>query len=374
MKGSDTMERRKFLANLTAGAALGATAACASSQTSSDAAPALQTAPRVTWRLASSFPRSLDTIYGAADTLAERVSELTDGKFTIRPYPGGELVPAFSVLDAVQKGTVPIGHSASYYYKGKNPALAFDCAVPFGMTVRQQIAWINEGGGLEIMRKVFADFNMTILPGGNTGCQMGGWFRNEINTLSDLKTLKMRIPGFGGEVMSALGATVQMIPGGDIFPSLERGTIDAAEWVGPYDDEKLGFHKVAKNYYYPGWWEPGPALSFMINLDEWAKLPRVYQQALETAAADASITMMARYDAKNPPALARLLAEGVKLRPFSDEIMTAAQDKSVEILEGLAANDTQFREVYEPWKKFKADSDQWFATAELAFQRFAFQS
>lgn len=365
------MERRNFL--LKAGAATagaGALVACGGTQQAEGSA-AVITSPRVTWRLTSSFPRSLDTIYGPAETLSARVKELTDGKFTIRAYPAGDIVPGLQVLDAVQQGTVQMGHSASYYFKGKNQALSFDCAVPFGLTARQQNAFFYYGGGLEMMRKLFADFNIINFPGGNTGMQMGGWFRNELKGVSDLKTLKMRIPGLGGEVMSRMGATVQVLPGGDIFPALERGAIDATEWVGPYDDEKLGFYKVAKYYYYPGWWEPGPALSFYVHKAAWDKLPKHYQVALEVACAEANQSMLAHYDAKNPPALARLLKEGVQLRPFSDDIMKLARKTSFELMEELAAADQTYANVYNTWKQFRSDSYRWFSTAEASYAAFA---
>ena len=369
------MERRIFLKGAAAGtAAVGLLAGCGSSDTTeTQSGPAIHTAPRVNWRLTSSFPRSLDTIYGVVDVLAKRVSQLTAGRFTIRPYPAGEIVPGLQVLDAVQQGTVQMGHSASYYFKGKNPALAFDCAVPFGLTARQQNAWLFQGGGIEAMRRVFADFNVINLPGGNTGMQMGGWFRREIPTVNDLNGLKMRIPGLGGEVMNRLGATVQVLAGGDIFPALERGAIDATEWVGPYDDEKLGFYKVAKYYYYPGWWEPGPSLSFYINKTAWAKLPAIYQNAVEAAAAEANGTMLAAYDAKNPPALARLLDRGVQLRPFSPDIMTSAHKASFEIMEEFAAADTAYKKVFDAWKTFRDHSYRWFSTAEASYAAFAFK-
>ncbi len=219
--------------------------------------------PAIRWRLASSFPKNLDTIYGAAETLSKRVAALTGGKFQIRVFAGGELVPGLQVLDAVGNGTAECGHSAGYYYVGKNLALAFDTAVPFGLTARQQNAWMYAGGGIEALRTLYAKYNVLQFPGGNTGTQMGGWFRQEIKSMADLKGLKMRIPGIGGKIMARLGAVPQTLPGGDIYPALERGALDAAEWVGPYDDEKLGFHKIAKHYYYPGWWEGGPQLSFL---------------------------------------------------------------------------------------------------------------
>ncbi len=336
-------------------------------------APAIQTQPRVMWRLASSYPRSLDTIFGANDILANHVSALTDGRFTIRAYPAGELVPGLEVMNAVQTGTVQIGQSASYYYIGKNPALAFDTCVPFGLTARQRNAWLYHGGGLELIRSLFADFNIINFPGGNTGAQMGGWFRREVNSLSDLRGLKMRIPGPGGEVMNDMGVTVQVLAGGDIYPSLERGALDATEWVGPYDDEKLGFHKVARYYYYPGWWEPGPGLAFYVNREAWDALPSTYQQALEVAAAEANVSMLASYDAKNPPALQRLLADGVEMRRFPDDVMQTAERIAQERLADQAASDATFRRIYEAHQAWRADSYRWFGTAEQAYAAFAFQ-
>jgi len=368
------MDRRKFIVKAAAGAAAaGVLASCSSASNSTGEGPAVHTNPKVVWRLASSFPRSLDTIFGAAEVFAKRVEQLTEGRFTIRAYPGGELVPGMQVLDAVQQGTAQIGHTASYYYKGKNPALAFDCAIPFGLSARQQNAWLDVGGGKELMREIFADFNIINFPGGNTGTQMGGWFRNEINSAADVKGVKMRIPGLGGEVMSQLGATVQVLSGGEIFPALERGAIDATEWVGPYDDEKLGFYKVAKFYYYPGWWEPGPSLSFYVNRDAWAKLPITYQHAVETATAEAHHRMLTTYDAKNPPALARLLEQGVQMRPFSQDIMEAASAASVQLIEDLKGSNPGYDKVLDHWKKFKNDSDRWFATAETAYAAFAYK-
>ena len=369
------MLRRKFLKNgvLGAAAATGFVSACGGDAGDESGAPAVHTQQRIRWRLASSFPRSLDTIYGAAEVLANRVSALTDGQFTIRAFPPPEIVPYDQVLESVQKGTVQMGHSASYYFKGKNPALSFDATVPFGLTTRQYNAWVYHGGGLDLLREVFADFNVRNLPGGNTGVQMGGWFRREIGSLGDLNGLKMRIPGLGGEVMDRLGVTVQVFGGSEIYPALERGAIDAAEWVGPYDDAKLGFHRVARYYYYPGWWEPGPALSFYINQDAWATLPTTYQQALEVAAAEANVGMQANYDAKNPPALQQLLADGVQLRPFPDDVMQAAREHSDALMQEHAAADPAYRRLHDAYTQWRTDAQRWFGTAEQAFANFAFR-
>lgn len=366
------MERREFTKKAVLGLAASGLAGCAGGEDVGGAAPAVQTGQRVLWRLASSFPRGLDTIYGAAETLARRVEALTDGRFRIRPYPAGELVPGLQVLDAVQQGTVQAGHSASYYYTGKNPALAFDAAVPFGLTVRGHNAWLLKGGGLERMREIFSDFNIVNFPGGNTGAQMGGWFRRPVESLAELRGIKMRIPGLGGEVMSRLGVSVQVLAGGDIYPALERGAIDATEWVGPYDDEKLGFHKIARYYYYPGWWEPGPALSFYVNRGAWDQLPSGYKEAIEVASREASLSMMAEYDARNPPALSRLLAAGTQLRPFPLELMEAALRTSTELVEEQASADARYRTIHDEWKAWRREGYRWFGTADHAYESFAF--
>ncbi len=321
----------------------------------------------VRWRLASSFPRSLDTIYGSAEVLAEQVRVMSGGTFEIRVYPAGELVPALAVLDAVQGGTCQAGQTGSYYYIGKDPALGFDTCVPFGLGPRQQAAWLTEGGGAAALAPRFAAFGLRSFIAGNTGAQMGGWFKSELNGLSDLAGLKMRIPGLGGRVMSALGVSVQNIPGGDIFPALERGAIDATEWVGPHDDEQLGFHRAARYYYYPGWWEPGPSLSFYVSEKAWAELSAEHQAIFQAAAAVAAQTMQSRYDQRNPAALQRLLADGVQLRPFPADIMAAAKAASEAMLDEDAAKDPTIRPLLDGWRSFRAASTQWFGAAELAY-------
>ncbi|MEK7736552.1 MAG: TRAP transporter substrate-binding protein [Pseudomonadota bacterium] len=356
------MERRKFLK--TAGIGLAGAGAATLS------AAALAQAPEVKWRMTSSFPKSLDTIFGAADVVAKRVAAATGGKFQIQVFAAGEIVPGFGVLDAVKDGTVQCGHSASYYYVGKDPTFAFDTAIPFGLNSRQQTAWMYEGGGLPLMREFFKDYNIYNIPAGNTGAQMGGWFRKEIKTVADLKGLKFRIGGFAGQVLAKLGVVPQQIPGGDIYPALEKGTIDAAEWVGPYDDEKLGFNKVAKYYYYPGWWEGGPQLSVYVNMAEWNKLPKEYQAILETACWEANTAMQASYDVKNPPALKRLVGGGTQLRPFSNEIMAACYKAALELYDETAAKNPKFAKVYAPWKKFRDEQIEWFSVAEGRFDNF----
>jgi len=354
------MERRRFMKQATAGIAAGALVA-----------PALAAdLPTIKWRLASGFPKTLDAIYGATETVARRVAAATGGKFQISLFAAGEIVPTPGVLDAVKDGTVEMGHAASYWYIGKDPALAFDTALPFGLNSRQQTAWMFDGGGMELMREFFKDYNIHNIPCGNTGAQMGGWFRKEIKSVDDLKGLKFRCGGFAGQVLAKLGVVPQQIPGGDIYPALEKGTIDAAEWIGPYDDLKLGFNKVAKYYYYPGFWEGGPQISLYVNAKQWASLPKEYQTILEDACLYAHAEMQARYDAKNPTALKQLVGSGTQLRPFPNEVMAAAYKAANELYEETAAGNPKFKKIYEAWKKFRDEQLQWFSVAENRFDNF----
>ncbi len=359
------MKRREFVRTAALGSSAGLVLSSCAPQ--GGEGPAIQTeSPSLRWRLVSSFSRGLDTIFGAAEVLAEHVGHLTQGRFNIQVYPAGELVPAFEVLESVQKGTAQMGHTASYYYVGKNPALAFDTTVPFGLTARQFNSWVYHGGGLELLRALFADFNIMNFPGGNTGVQMGGWFNREVGSVGDLRGLSMRIPGIGGRVMDRLGVTVQQIPGGEIYPALERGVIDAAEWVGPYDDEKLGFAQVAQYYYYPGWWEPGANLSFYINRDAWDGLSAHYQHALELAAAAANQYMLSRYDAVNPAAFRRLVEGGTEVRAFPQDVMQAAQVQAEELLQE-GTDDPVYAQVYDSCMRWREESSAWFATSEYAY-------
>jgi TRAP-type mannitol/chloroaromatic compound transport system substrate-binding protein len=358
------MERRSFLKKAGVGLAAGAVAM-----------PAIaQNAPVVKWRLASSFPKSLDTIYGAAEHMAKMVSEATGGKFQIQVFAAGEIVPGPAVFDAVKDSTVEMAHTASYYFFGKDPTYAFDCAIPFGMNNRQLDAWMRHGNGGKLMGDLFAKSNIVAIPCGNTGVQMGGWFRKEIKTVADLSGLKMRIGGFAGAVLSKLGAVPQQIPGGDIYPSLEKGTIDAAEWVGPYDDQKLGFNKVAKFYYYPGWWEGGPQLSAYIDAKKFAELPKEYQAVLRIACADAHVDMMSKYDAKNPTALKQLVGSGTQLRPFPKEVMDACYKAAMELYAETSAKNPEFKKVYDDYKKFKDDQNLWFRVAEGAYSNYMYNA
>lgn len=357
-------ERRSFLKHASAGLAAGALAAPAIAQSSS--------LPTIRWKLASSFPKNLDTVFNAIEAVSRDVKVATGGKFEIQLFAAGEIVPSAAVLDAVKDGTVEMGQSASYYYVGKDPTFAFDCAVPFGLNSRQQSAWMWAGGGLELMREFFKGYNIHNIPCGNTGVQMGGWFRKEIKSVADMKGLKMRIAGIAGQVMGKLGVVGQQMGAADIYPALEKGTIDAVEWVGPYDDEKLGFNRVAKYYYYPGFWEAGPQLSIYVNLKKWGELPTEYQTILENACANAHIQMQADYDVKNVVALRRLVASGAQLREFPKEVMVAAQKATLELYEEFSAKYPSFKEVYKQWRKFHDDETLWFRVAERAYDSFIY--
>jgi len=370
---ANLMERRQFL-KLASMGALGAAAmaACTTGDADLDEAAGDETLPELEWEVATSWPTSLDTIFGGAQTFADRVSAMTGGRFMITAQPAGEVVPALEILQNVETNSIDAGHTASYYYVGLDPTTAFGTAVPFGLNARQNNAWFYEAGGLELMQAFYAErFNAIQFPAGNTGVQMGGWFNVELNSLSDLQGLRMRIPGLGGQVMEVLGVTVQVLAGGEIFQALQTGAVDAAEWVGPYDDQILGFHDVAQFYYHPGWWEPGPALEVQIPLPKWNELPEVYQEIIKTAAYEANTNMMAAYDARNPQAFQEILNNSdVQVLPYPDDIMQAAADAANEINETNAAANADFATIYENWSAFRDLVQPWFAIAETSYLNF----
>ena len=386
---AEGLSRRKFVGAAAATAiAGGMLAACGSDDDDDDAAgggddastgdddldDALQASdlPEIEWDLATSWPLVLDTIYGGAEFFAQQVSAMTGGRFKITAAPGGELVPALEILQSVQTGAVPSGHSASYYYVGLDPITQLSTAVPFGMTARGHISWMYEGGGLELIQNVFRErFGVVTFPAGNTGCQMGGWFNKEINSTADLGGLRFRIPGMGGQALEKLGVSVQVIPGGEIYQSLETGAIDGAEWVGPYDDLNQEFNKVTQFYYYPGWWEPGPSLDVMFPADEFDALPEEYQKVLESAAAHSYTQMLAKYDALNPPALDQIKSGGdVTILPFPDDVMEAAAEAVQEILDENAAADSGYDEVLTSYQSFRDGLGPWHGLAEKAMLDF----
>ena len=324
----------------------------------------------IRWRLASSFPKALDTIFGAAETFAKKVGEMSGGKFTITVHSGGELMPAFGVVDAVKDGTVEMAHTAPYYFFGKDETFAIGCAIPFGLNSRQMTAWMYQGNGGKLMREFYAKYNMVNFPMGNTGAQMGGWYRKEIKSVADIKGLKMRIGGFAGKVLERMGGVPQNIPGGEIYTALEKGTIDAAEWVGPYDDQKLGFNKVAPFYYYPGWWEGGPQLDLFINNKAFEGLSPEYKAIVEAAAAYAHTEMQAKYDARNPGALKALVGQKVKVLPFPKDVLDLAFKESMALYEEVGAKNENWKKVYADYSAFRRDQNLWFRFTEAKYDSF----
>jgi TRAP-type mannitol/chloroaromatic compound transport system substrate-binding protein len=343
------MKRRQFLKTASVGLA-----------TAGVAAPAIAQAPTIRWRLTTTFPKSLDTLYGACDMFSKVLADISDQKFLVQVLGPGEVVPAFQVVDAVSNGTVEMGNTASYYYIGKDLAFAFGTAVPFGLNTRQMNAWLTYGDGLELLNELYKNYNMLGIPFGNTTAQMGGWFRKEIKTVDDLKGLKFRVGGLAGQVLIKLGVVPQQIPPADIYPALEKGTIDAAEWVGPYDDEKLGFSKIAPYYYYPGWWE-GSANGFLyVNIAKWNELPKVY------VAGD----LVAKYDVRNAQAIRRLVAAGAQLRPFSPEILDASLKATGELFAEISAKNPLFKKINDSMTAFRNEQYQWQQVCEATYDNY----
>ena len=355
------MKRRAFLKQVSGGAVGVAVAG-----------PAIAQGPQVRWRMTTSWPKSLDTIHGSAERMCQRIGQLTEGKFQIATFAAGEIAPGTQVFDAVSSGTVECGHTLTAFYFGKNPVYAFDSGVAFGANSRQQAAWLYYGGGMELLREILRREELINFPCGNTGVQMGGWFRKEIRTVDDLKGLRMRIGGLGGTVLTRLGAIPTQIAPGDIYSALERGAIDAAEWIGPHDDEKLGFAKVAKYYYTPGWWEGSAMITTLVNAKAWEALPPAFKAAFEAAANEQNLEMQAKYDARNPEALKRLIAGGTELRSFPQPVMEACFKASVETFDDLSSKNADFKKVYEHWKAFMNQSNQWFRVAEYRLDAFRY--
>ncbi|MCC4116499.1 TRAP transporter substrate-binding protein [Aromatoleum toluclasticum] len=354
------MERRKFLK----GAGIAGVLA-------SGTAPAIVHAQEnIRWRLASSFPKSLDTLIGAAEVFAKNVGEATGGKFTVTVHAAGELVPAFGVVDAIQQGTVECANTAPYYFFGKDEAFAFDCAIPFGMNERQLNAWMFEGNGMKLLREFYAPYNIISFPMGNTGAQMGGWFRKEIKSVADFNGLKFRVGGFGGRVLAKLGVVSQNIPAGEIYSALEKGALDATEFVGPHDDLKLGLYRVAPYYYYPAWWEGSAQTTLYVGAKAFNGLSKEYQAIVRQAAAESHVITQARYDARNPPALKQLISEGAKLRRLPKDVMDAAFKASREVYAELNDKNPHWKKIYDDYSRFMKEQYQWSAIAESSYDQY----
>jgi TRAP-type mannitol/chloroaromatic compound transport system substrate-binding protein len=335
------------------------------------AAPAVaQSTPELRWRLGSAYPKNLDILFGASDMLARLVAEATDGRFQIQVLAPGEPVPAEGLLDAVASGGVEMGHGPAVLAAGKDPSFALATALPFGLNARGQNAWWLQGGAADLFGEVFAKHGLTALPGGNTGAQMGGWFRREVKSAADLQGLKFRIGGLGAQVLARFGALPQATPGPEIYGALETKAIDAAEWIGPYDDEKLGLQKVAPIYHYPGFWEGGMLLHFWLNAEKAKALPKSYRTILQGAAHQVHADVQARYDARNPGALRRLVAGGAQLRPFPQEVMEAALKHANDVYGEIAGKNPDFKRLHDAMKTFRNEEYLWFQVAEYTYDNF----
>ena len=335
------------------------------------AAPAVHAQAAVRWRLASSFPKSLDTIFGSAEKFAQIIKTLSGGKFEVSTHAAGELMPAFGVVDALESSTIEMAQTAPYYFTGKNAIFAFGCAVPFGLTARQMDAWMEHGNGRKLFDKFCANYNIKSYSAGNTGTQMGGWYRKEIKSVADLKGLKMRLGGgLFGEAMAKLGVVSQNMPAGDVYQALEKGTLDSTEFVGPHDDQKLGFNKVAPFYYYPGWWEGGAELEFFVNAKAYAALSTEYKQMVDVATRVAARDMTAKYDAFNPIALKKLVADKTQLKAFPKDVMDAGFKASMEVFAEHEAKDPAFKEIHQDMRAFQRDQLLWERFSELRFNQY----
>lgn len=338
------MRRRDLVIGL---GAAGALTACGTQE-----GPAVRTSKnqRFRWKMVTTWPKNFPGLGTGAEFLADSIGELSEGRLTVRVYGAGERVPALETFDAVSRGAAEMGHGAAYYWKGKSPAAPFFTSVPFGLTAQEMNGWLYFGGGLELWRELYADFNLVPFEAGNTGTQMGGWFRQPIAGLDDLKGVKMRIPGLGGEVMKRIGVTTVNIPGGELFTALQTGAIDATEWVGPYNDLAFGLYKAAKHYYYPGWQEPGPTLEAIVNADAWKTLPKDLQAVVRYACQATGSQMLAEYAARNQKALKTLVDEhNVQLHRFPDEVLSALAGASHAVLQDLIAGDAFARKVYDSY-------------------------
>jgi len=390
--GGGFMKRREFIKKVGVGAAaVGAGAAatagltgCGKQDDSAEVAklkkeiadlkavaPAAKEEKKYKWKMVTTWPPHFPMLGEGADNLAKWVNEMSNGRLEITVYGGGELVPPLGVFDAVSQGTVEMGHGASYYWAGKAPATQFFAAVPFGFNAQSMNAWIYSGGGMELWEEVYGKFGLKPLLAGNTGVQMGGWFNKGIKTINDLKGLKMRIPGLGGKVLAKAGGNAILVAGGEIYSNLDRGVIDATEWVGPFHDLKMGFYKAAKYYYYPGWHEPGTALEAMVNKKAWDTLPADLQAIVEAAAYRSNLWMLSEFEAKNNAALQTLVNEHkVQLRQFPEPVLKALKKMAQEVLEEVAAGDPMSRKVYDSFLKFQSNIYSWNALTEEPYQTF----
>ncbi len=346
------MKRRNFVKTAGLASAAGLLSACRSqTSTATDCGPG-QAGGKHEWKMVTAWPRDFPALGTGANRLAERIGQMSGGRLTVKVYGGNELVPPLEVFDAVESGTAQMGHGASYYWKGKVPAAQYFAGVPFGLNAQEMNGWFYYGGGLELWREVYRPHGVIPYPIGNSGVQMGGWFNKEILSVDDLKGLKMRIPGLGGEVLARAGGTPQNIPVAEIFTALQTGTIDATEWIGPFNDQAAGFNQAAQYYYYPGWHEPGTALEVLINQAALEQLPQDLQHIVQYACQASNLDMLSEFTARNGESLQQLREAGVDIRPFPDEVLQELQRISLEVLEDMTSNDELSARVYASFKAF----------------------
>ena len=355
------MKRREFVSGLGATAAL---TACTGNEVSEDAGAAEQ---RFSWKMVTTWPPNFPGVGVGVNTLARYINEMSGGRLDVRVYAAGELVPAFEVFDAVSQGSAEMGHGSAYYWRGKSEATQFFTAIPFGLNAHEMNGWMYYGGGLELWQELYAPFNLVPFPGGNTGGQMGGWFNRPIESLADLRGLKIRMPGMAGEVLKRAGAVPVNLPGSEIFTALQTGSIEATDWVGPYNDVAFGLHEIARYYYYPGWQEPGPTLECIVHKAAWERLPQDLQAIVRIACQAANLDMLSDYMARNAGALAQLEAEGhVDIRAFPDSVLSGLRDITAEVVEELAARDPAVARVWASYREFLRRSRPWQNISELA--------
>jgi len=320
------------------------------------------------WKMVTTWPPNFPVLGEGCNLFADWVREMSGGRLDIKVYGGGEFVPSLEAFEAVSNGAADIGHGAAYYWAGKAPAAQFFASVPFGMNAQQHNAWILCGGGMELWKELYGQFNLIPMLAGNTGVQMGGWFKKEINTIEDFQGLKMRMPGLGGKVLNKAGGAPVLIAGGEIYTSLERGVIDATEWIGPYHDYKMGFHEIAKYYYSPGWHEAGTALECFINKDRYEELPSDLQAILQTASLRLNMWMLSEFEAKNTIYLKKIQATGkVEIRKFSDEVLQELRGHAEDILQELADSDPFAKRTYASFQSFKRQATEWSELTEKVF-------
>ena len=362
------MTMRTWLKTLLLTLSIGWLTACSEQSDNSSDNQTVEKAKSYRWKMVTTWPPGFPVLQEGAERFADNIKTMSNGRLNIKVYAGGELIPPLQTFDAVSQGTVEMGHGSAYYWAGKVPEAQFFSTVPFGMTARGMNAWLYDGGGLELWREVYKPFHVIPFPLGNTGVQMGGWFNKEINSLADIKGLKMRIPGLGGKVFAKAGGNPILLAGSEVYTALERNTIDATEWIGPYHDQRLGLYRAAKHYYYPGWHEPGTVLELTVNERAWNSLPADLQAIITTAAQAENVRMLSEMEQKNLSALAELKQrKDIKIHRFPDDVLQKLKTLTDETLQEEAAKDPKFKHIFDAYQAFRQKNDAWSDISENAY-------